>query len=57
LSTGVYAGLDELATHWQAERVFHPTMSRSRANDLMQGWEHAVAQTTLQDHRITRADS
>ncbi len=57
LSTGVYAGLDELATHWQAERVFHPTMSRSRANELMQGWEHAVAQTTLQDHRITRADS
>jgi len=57
LSTGIYSGLDDLATHWQAERVFHPTMSRSRANELMQGWEHAVAQTTLQDHRITRADS
>ena len=47
LSSGVYAGLDELATHWQAERTFHPTMSRSRAGELMQRWEHAVAQTTL----------
>ena len=47
LSSGIYAGLDELAAHWQVERVFHPTMSRSRANELMQGWEHAVAQTTL----------
>ncbi len=47
LSCGVYAGLDELAAHWQAERTFHPTMSRSRAAELMQGWEHAVAQTTL----------
>ena len=47
LSCGVYAGLDELATQWQAERTFHPTLSRSRATELMQGWEHAVAQTTL----------
>ncbi|MBI3095407.1 MAG: glycerol kinase GlpK [Rhodocyclales bacterium] len=47
LSCGVYAGVDELAAHWQAERVFHPTMSRERANALMQRWEHAVAQTVL----------
>ncbi|MCF8199360.1 MAG: glycerol kinase GlpK [Sulfuritalea sp.] len=47
LACGVYAGLDELAAHWQAERTFHPTMSRSRAAELMQRWEHAVAQTTL----------
>ena len=49
LSCGVYAGLDELAAQWQAERTFHPTMSRSRAGELMQCWEHAVAQTTLQN--------
>lgn len=47
LSCGVYASLDELAAHWQAERVFHPTMSRQRAGELMQNWEHAVAQTAL----------
>jgi glycerol kinase len=48
LSCGVYAGIEELAAHWQAERTFHPTMSRERAAGLMQRWEHAVAQTTLQ---------
>ena len=47
LSCGVYAGLDELASHWQAERTFHPTMSRESATELMQRWEHAVAQTVL----------
>jgi len=47
LSCGVYTGLDELAAHWQAERVFHPTLARERAAELMQRWEHAVAQATL----------
>ena len=47
LSSGVYAGLADLAAHGQAERVFHPTLSRNRAEELMQRWEHAVAQTTL----------
>ena len=47
LSCGVYAGIDELAAHWQAERTFHPTMPRERADALMQRWEHAVAQTVL----------
>ncbi|MFH1871242.1 MAG: glycerol kinase GlpK [Pseudomonadota bacterium] len=47
LSCGIYAGVDELAAHWQAERTFHPTMPRERADALMQRWEHAVAQTVL----------
>ena len=48
LACGVYSGTEELADHWQAERTFHPTLSRERAAELMQRWEHAVAQTTLQ---------
>ena len=48
LSCGVYAGMEELTSHWQAERTFHPTMSGERAIESMQRWEHAVAQTTLQ---------
>jgi len=47
LSCGVYRGLDELAAQWQAERTFHPTMPRERAQALMAAWEHAVAQATL----------
>ena len=46
LSCGVYAGTDELAAQWQIERTFHPTMSRQRAAELMQRWEHAVGQAT-----------
>ena len=47
LSCGAYLGIDELAAHWQAERTFLPNMPRARAEELMQRWEHAVAQTTL----------
>ncbi|MGZ5215349.1 MAG: glycerol kinase GlpK [Caldimonas sp.] len=46
LACGVYAGTDELAAQWQIERTFQPTMARERAAELMQRWEHAVAQAT-----------
>jgi glycerol kinase len=48
LTTGVYAGLDELSRQWRAERTFHPTMSRDRAAELMEHWERAVRQTVAQ---------
>jgi len=44
LSCGVYAGLPELAAQWQVERTFLPTLTRERAGELMQRWEHAVGQ-------------
>ena len=47
LSTGVYAGTDELTALWQAERRFEPTLAPARAQALMERWEHAVRQTTL----------
>ena len=47
LSCGVYAGTDELAALWRAERTFRPTMSRDQAGSLMAQWEHAVRQATL----------
>jgi glycerol kinase len=47
LSSGVYKNLDELSAQWQVERRFHPTLPRERAAELMQRWEHAVAQATL----------
>jgi glycerol kinase len=46
LSAGVWRNLDELAAQWQVERTFHPTMTRERAAELMDGWEHAVRQAT-----------
>ncbi len=48
LATGVWSGLDELAGQWQAERVFHPTLSRDRAEEAMARWEHAVRQAVAE---------
>ena len=44
LSCGVWSGLDELASHWRAERRFEPTLAPARAAELMARWEHAVRQ-------------
>ncbi len=44
LSSGVYRSLDDLSSHWRAERVFRPTMPRARAQELMANWERAVRQ-------------
>ncbi|AHG62211.1 glycerol kinase GlpK [Advenella mimigardefordensis] len=46
LSSGVYADTEEISHLWRAERRFHPTQSRERADALMQQWEHAVRQAT-----------
>jgi glycerol kinase len=46
LSCGLYSNLDELSAQWQVDRSFRPTMSRSRAEELMAQWEHAVRMTT-----------
>lgn len=46
LQAGVYANTDELAQLWQPERQFLPTMSRTRAQEHMQQWDHAVRQAT-----------
>ena len=48
LSSGVYANIGELSALWRAERTFVPTLSASRAGELMQQWEHAVRQTVLE---------
>jgi glycerol kinase len=46
LAMGVWRNLDELASQWQAERTFHPTMPRERAQALMMDWERAVRQAS-----------
>ena len=48
LSSGVYRNTDELASLWQAERTFVPTLSAERAAGLMAQWAHAVRQTVLE---------
>ena len=48
LSTGLYAGTDELAALWRAERRFEPAMPAAQAQERMAQWEHAVRQATAQ---------
>jgi glycerol kinase len=44
LASGVWPSREALAAQWQAERRFHPTMERGRAQELMAGWARAVEQ-------------
>ena len=44
LSTGLYAGTDELSALWRVERRFMPTLGREQAEHLMQQWHRAVQQ-------------
>jgi glycerol kinase len=46
LGTGLYAGTDELSAKWRIERTFLPTMARSKAQERMAEWEHAVRRAT-----------
>lgn len=46
LQAGVYRDLQELASLWQIERVFEPTMGRTEAQEKMALWERAVRQCT-----------
>jgi len=47
LGSGIYAGVDELASLWRCERRFEPTATRAHAQERMAQWEHAVRQTVL----------
>jgi glycerol kinase len=46
LATGLWKGTDELASHWQVQRVFEPLMSRDEADGRMAQWQKAVRQAT-----------
>jgi glycerol kinase len=43
LAAGVWAGVEEIAAQWRADRVFEPRISRDAAAALMVGWRQAVA--------------
>jgi glycerol kinase len=46
LGSGVYAGLPELAAHWQADKRFEPQMPKERVAERMAQWQRAVTQVT-----------
>jgi glycerol kinase len=42
LAVGFWKDTDEITKNWQVDRVFTPTLSRERANEMMAGWAKAV---------------
>ena len=46
LAVGIFQDTDALSKLWRADRRFLPTMTQSRAAELMANWEHAVRQAT-----------
>jgi glycerol kinase len=46
LAVGVFSNVEALSKLWRAERRFLPTMTRTRAAELMLEWEHAVRQAS-----------
>ena len=48
LGCGLYKDVNEISSLWRSERTFEPVMPRDQAQELMQGWEHAVRQARVQ---------
>lgn len=48
LSSGLYQDKDELSALWQQDRVFSPSITRTKAQALMERWNHAIRQTCAQ---------
>lgn len=42
LAVGFWSSKGELAEHWQADRIFNPTMPQSTAQQLVERWREAV---------------
>ena len=42
LASGFWSSKEDLASHWQADKIFMPRMSQARASDLMARWHSAI---------------
>jgi glycerol kinase len=42
LGVGMWASLDEVASHWEVDRRFEPSLSQTRRSELMGQWRKAV---------------
>ncbi len=43
LATGYFRNLDEVEGFWKVDKVFEPSMSRERREELYAGWKKAIA--------------
>jgi glycerol kinase len=47
LAVGYWKNMDEISTQWQVEKVFEPSMSSDKKDELIKGWERAVNATQV----------
>ena len=47
LATGFFQSLEEVEAFWRPERVFEPSMSQEKRDELYAGWKKAVARARL----------
>jgi glycerol kinase len=47
LAVGYWKNMDEISTQWQVEKVFEPSMSSDKKDELIRGWERAVNATQV----------
>ena len=47
LADGRFASLDDTRKQWQLDRDFTPSMTMSKRQELLSGWEEAVMRTRL----------
>jgi glycerol kinase len=45
LGAGLFSGLEDIESRWQAQRVFEPTLSQQQIEQRMGRWEQAVKQS------------
>ncbi|HDR46227.1 MAG TPA: glycerol kinase, partial [Geoalkalibacter subterraneus] len=42
LQQGFYRSLEDIGTHWQSDRIYHPQISEDLRGELLNGWHKAV---------------
>ena len=42
LHQGIYGSIDDIASRWQSESIFQPSMTESNRQGLLQGWHNAI---------------
>jgi glycerol kinase len=43
LATGFWKNIDDIQNQWQADKTFAPAMDNTQRNELIKGWQRAVA--------------
>ena len=52
LQAGVFSGLDDIASRWELDQGFAPSMHGEQRETILSGWQRAVASVRLQSSAL-----